>query len=210
MAKESNLLHGANEPQEEACEAQAIAVVAIPEGEAHPVVRMGDRLIEQGHITLAQLIECLKLQKSSPGERLGQILVRKGYVSEEQVMACLADEYGLEFVHVSVDALPPPKVQEILPGDFCKRHQVLVIDATDEEVTVATADPANVFLLDEMRRIAKVRVKLAVASAAEIKRVVEDISAPWISFDVDKLLRDVNDESVQVLDDGLTEEIPDL
>lgn len=172
-------------------------------------VRMGDRMIERGYITAAQLSECLRLQKSSPGEKLGQVLVRKGYASEPQVMECLASEYGLPFVHVSVESLPP-KAEEILPLDFCKHYQVLVVEASDDEMTVATPDAANVFLMDELRRRTDRKVKLAVACASEIKKVLDEISASLTGFDLDELIEDLRDESVVVLEETESEEPTDL
>jgi len=174
-----------------------------------PTIRMGDRLIQQGYITQAQLEECLKLQKSSPGEKLGQVLIRKGYATEEQVLACLAEEYGLPFIHILAESLPP-NWEIVLPLEFCKRHQVVAVEISNDELTVATAEPANVFLLDEIKRRAKRRVKLAVACASEIKKVLDEIASPLELFNLDDLIKDIKDDSVEVLAEEEAEEITDL
>ncbi len=172
--------------------------------------RMGDLLVERGIVTRAQLEECLALQKSSIGERLGQILVRKGYAKEEAVMACLAQEYGLDFVHVSQLDIPP-NVLEMLPADFCRRHKVLVTDADDEHGTalVATADPANVFLLDELRRRLGRRVRLAVATVTELSKAIDEVFAGVDEFPLDDLIRDIADDAVEVVEED-DDEIGDL
>jgi len=46
---------------------------------------LGDRLLEKGLVTEAQLESALAEQKKNPAERLGQILVRLGFVTKEQV-----------------------------------------------------------------------------------------------------------------------------
>ena len=165
-----------------------------------PPVRMGDLLIERGVLTHGQLEECLTLQRSSPGERLGQILLRKGYAKEDDVMSSLAAEYGLEFVRVSQMNIPR-RVQELLPPDFCRRHKVLVIDEDEEHgcVTVATPDPANVFLLDEVRRLLGRRVRLAVTTMTEINKATEDLTGGVDDFQLDDLIRDITDDSVEVV-----------
>ena len=165
-----------------------------------PPVRMGDLLVERGILTHGQLEECLALQRSSPGERLGQILLRKGYAKEDDVMSSLAAEYGLEFVRVSQMNIPR-RVQELLPPDFCRRHKVLVIDEDEEHgcVTVATPDPANVFLLDEMRRLLGRRVRLAVTTMTEINKATEDLTGGVDDFQLDDLIRDITDDSVEVV-----------
>jgi len=173
--------------------------------------RMGDLLVERGRVTRAQLDECLVLQKSSPGERLGQIIVRKGYAKEDDIMACLAEEYGLEFVRVSQMEIPQ-RVQEILPPDFCRQHRVLVIDADSEHgaVTVATPDPANVFMLDEVRRRLGRRVKLAVTTQPEISKALDGLAGSDLEeFQLDDLIRDIADDAVEVVSED-EDDIPDL
>ncbi|MFO8014916.1 MAG: ATPase, T2SS/T4P/T4SS family [Phycisphaerae bacterium] len=173
-------------------------------------MRMGDRLVETGVITQAQLEECLELQKSSPGERLGQILVRKEYATEADVMSCLAAEYGLEFVHVGQMEVPE-RVRDLLPLEFCRQHNVLVIDADPEAgaATVATADPANIFLLDEVRRRLDCRVQLAVSTVAEIAKALEELAGGGQEFQLDNLIQDIADDAVEVVDED-DDEVADL
>ena len=173
-------------------------------------MRMGDLLVSRGTVTRAQLEECLALQKSSPGERLGQILVRKGYAKEDEVMACVAAEYGLDFVPLGQLEIPE-RVLETLPTDFCRHHKVLVIDVDVDEdvVTVATADPANVFLLDEIRRRVGKRVRFAVAAPAAIAKAIEEKFVTFDDFQLDDLIRDITDDAVEVLDED-DAEITDL
>jgi len=173
--------------------------------------RMGDLLVDRGTITQAQLEECLALQKSSPGERLGQILVRKGYAKEEEVMACLAEEYGLPFVRVTGMAIPR-NVYEMLPGDFCRRQKVLVIDVESGQgaVTVATSDPANVFLLDEVRRRLGRRVQLAVTAVSDITKTIEELMGNQEEdFHLDELIQDITDDAVEVVVES-EDEVADL
>jgi type IV pilus assembly protein PilB len=182
---------------------------ALAEAKPRPR-RMGDTLVSRGVVTAAQLEECLALQKSSPGERLGQILVRKEYAKEEEIMTCLADEYGLEFVHVGELDIPQ-RVLDMLPSDFCRRHKVLVIDmdADEDTVTVATADPANVFLIDEIRHSLGRPVRLAVAAPSAITKAIDEKVLVFDDFELDDLIRDITDDAVEVVQDG-DDEMTDL
>ena len=175
-----------------------------------PRRRMGDILIDRGIVTPAQLKECLALQKSSPGERLGQIFIRKGYTKEEVIMQCLAEEYNLDFVYVSQMDIPP-KVLTTLPADFCRRHKVLVTDVDSDQgvVTVATSDPANVFLVDEIKRMLGRRVRLTVTTAAEITKATDELLGTSDDFVLDDLINDIADDAVEVLEDD-EDELGDL
>jgi len=174
-------------------------------GEPRPM-RMGDRLVELGIVTQTQLEECLELQKSSSGERLGQVLIRKGYADEADVMSCLAGEYNLDFVHVGQMEIPE-RVRDTLPLDFCRQNKVVVIDMDEEAevATVATADPANVFLLDEIRQHLKVRVRLSVSSASEISKALDEMSGGPDEFQLDTLIQDIADDAVELVEDDETE-----
>ena len=180
------------------------------EGGKNARPRMGDLLVERGTLTLGQLQECLALQRSSPGERLGQILIRKGYAKEDEVMECLAGEYGLDFVRVSKLEVPRC-ISELLPADFCRRYKVMVIGTDDERgtATVATPDPANVFLLDEVRHRLGRRVRLAVTTVAEITKAAEELPTGLEDFQLDDLIRDIADDSVEVVTES-EEEVSDL
>lgn len=173
-------------------------------------LRMGDVLVKRGIVSPKQLEECLALQKSSPEERLGQVLIRKGYVSEDEVMKALAEEYSLEFVHVLQQEIPS-EVMELLPLDFCRSNKLVAVDAEDDNgpVTVATADPANVFLFDEVRRRLGRPVRLAVATAGEISKALEEAHGGNEDFELDELVADMADDAVEVIEED-DEDIPDL
>ena len=197
----------AQDGPETSAEAVAEAAPSPPRGAR---MRMGDLLVQEGVVARAQLEECLALQKASPGERLGQILIRKGYAKEDQVMQCLAQEYGLDFVRLSQTGLSPNLVG-LLPTDFCRANKVVVLamDADEGEATVATADPANVFLVDDLRRRLGCRVRLAVATATEITKALDDLFSGFDDFKLDDLIRDMTDDAVEILADE-EEDIPDL
>ena len=190
-------------------EADESSQAEAPTG-TRPPLRVGDLLVQRGTITQNQLEESLSLQKSSPGERLGQILIRKGYAKEEDVMAALAEGYSLDFVRVSQLKIPE-RVLALLPSDFCRRHKVIPIDADQEHgtVTVATADPANVFLLDELRRRLSSRVRLAVTTTAEINKTVDESMGETQEFQLNDLIRDIADDAVEVVAEE-DDEVADL
>ena len=197
-------------PNDERQTDAAVAVAEAPDTPKRRPMRLGDRLVELGTLTPNQLEECLELQKSSPGERLGQILIRKGYVKEEDVMGCLAEEYGLEFVRVA-QADIPERVRDLLPAGFCRQHKVLVIGIAEETdaVRVATTDPANIFLIDEIRRRLGRRVQLAVTTTADITRGLDELTAGSEEFQLDDLIRDIADDAVEVVDED-DDEVADL
>ncbi|MBI3815802.1 MAG: glycosyltransferase [Nitrospinae bacterium] len=58
--------------------------------------KIGDILLDMGHITMPQLHDALEYQRQKKG-RIGWILVALGYINRIQLYKCLAVHYGLEF-----------------------------------------------------------------------------------------------------------------
>ena len=135
-------------------------------------IRLGDLLIEAGRITEAQLKEALALQKRS-GERLGSALVRAGYINEGELVAALSGQLGVEAA-TEKDLEIDPELVKLLPDDFVKRFEVVPVRLTSNVLTIATATPNNLTLIDEVRFVTGIHhVRAMVACEMAIRRVIE-------------------------------------
>ncbi|OPX21810.1 MAG: hypothetical protein B1H04_06025, partial [Planctomycetales bacterium 4484_123] len=67
--------------------------------------------------------------------------------TEEQIMEALARGYGIPFARVS-PKIADPRVVDVLPREFLKKHCVLPLFKVRNTLTLAVAEPANVFLLE--------------------------------------------------------------
>src|SRR5688572_16869369 len=107
--------------------------------------RLGDLLVARGFLTAEALDAALAEQRAS-GSRalLGELLVERGYCSEDHVFECLASELGLPFARLD-NKLFDPKAFETLPRDFIEKNTVLPLFRVRNELTVAIAEPTNVF-----------------------------------------------------------------
>jgi type IV pilus assembly protein PilB len=130
---------------------------------------LGELLVGRGAVGRAQLELALMEQRRLPVRRLlGEILVESRLCSEEQVAEALADSYGVPFIRLG-PKLVDPKVVGVLPRDFVERELVLPLFLVEDVLTVAVVEPANVFLLDEVRRLTGHRVQPAATTAADIR-----------------------------------------
>ena len=138
-----------------------------------PKLRLGDLLVSRGHLTPEHLQIALSEQSASAGTKLlGEVIVEKEFCAEEHVLECLAVEFGVP--HVKLDnRMFDPKVFESMPREFIEKHTLLPLFKVRDVLTVAMAEPTNVFLLDQLRDIAKCDVQIVVASAKDIRRMVQ-------------------------------------
>ena len=130
---------------------------------------LGQLLLGRGVVGPAQLEGALAEQRNARTKKLlGEILVESRLCSEDQVAEALAESYGVPFARVS-PRLADPKVVSVLPREFCEREQVLPLFLVEGVLTVAVVEPANVFLLDEVRRLTGYRVQPVAATAGDVE-----------------------------------------
>lgn len=117
-----------------------------------PRLQLGEMLVARGLLTPKQLSEALEHQKSQGHRKLlGETLVELQFATDEQVMDAVAESYGIPFAR-DIARIADPKALETLPRDWLLEHLVLPLFLVRETLTVAVAEPANLYLFEEIRR----------------------------------------------------------
>jgi type IV pilus assembly protein PilB len=133
--------------------------------------RLGDRLVAEKLISSDQLQRALAEQKGS-ADKLGTILVRLGFITEDSLVSFLSKQYAIPAITVAqVD--PDPDVLKLVPEQIAKKHGVLPIKRMGNTLTLAMADPTNVFALDDVGFMTGLQIQPVVASEAAIRKAFE-------------------------------------
>ena len=149
---------------------------------------LGEILIESSTITTEQLEDALKSQAESK-QKLGEILVEKEYISEEDVLKALAYQLDLPYYErLPINEIDPTLVDNI-PIQFCRDNRILPVARDDFNVTVAVADPLNIFPLDDLRLILSTNINMIVAP----KSIIEN--------SINRVYERSNDSSQKVIDE---------
>jgi type IV pilus assembly protein PilB len=90
-------------------------------------------------------------------------------------------------------------VVKLLDADFIKRRNVIPIRREDSKVLVGISDPADIFLIDEVKRLIRRPVLLAVTPSADIQRVMEELSG-GAGTAVEDIMQDIQDDDVEVVE----------
>ena len=168
-----------------------------------PKLRLGDLLIARGYLAAEQLNEALSQQHAEQGAKLlGEVLVEREFCTEEQVLECLATELGIPYVRLD-SRLFDPQMFEIIPRDFIEKHTVLPLFRIRNTLTVALAEPTNVFLLDRLRDITRCEVQVAVAAAKDIRRMVQTYLPNTRVFVIDDIIDDASSDSVELIEESI-------
>jgi type IV pilus assembly protein PilB len=133
--------------------------------------RLGDLLVKEGLINQEQLQRALADQKGS-NEKLGSILVRLDLINEDQLIAFLSKQYGIPSITVTqldVDA----EVIKLVPAQIARKYEVLPIKRAGNQLTLAMADPTNVFAVDDVGFMTNLQVVPVVASQGAIRKAID-------------------------------------
>ncbi|NNG12158.1 MAG: Flp pilus assembly complex ATPase component TadA, partial [Halobacteria archaeon] len=134
-------------------------------------VRLGDLLVDKKLISEAQLQEALAEQKRS-GRKIGQVLIENGYIQEELMLQTLSAQLKVPYVDISTFELNPELVKR-LPETAARRYRSLVLKETPDGLLVAMGDPTDIFGYDEIVRILKRPVLLAMARESDLLQNID-------------------------------------
>ena len=132
--------------------------------------RIGELLVRGGVVTREQLNEALEKEKSN-GSHLVQELVRLGFTTEDQLTQFLAKQFGIEKVELAGSDIAD-SVFNLVPSDLIQKHQLIPLKLVGSTLTVAMTDPTNLIAINEVKFISGYGVKVALASASEIKELL--------------------------------------
>ena len=133
--------------------------------------KLGQILVDLGHINDDQLWDILEEQKQSPGTVIGQVAVRMGRITQAQVTEALAEQWGMPVVNLEETNIQP-NVLEIVPQTMAEMYHIMPISLKNGVLTVAMADPQNVGALDDLRNFLGHEIRGAVSSGPDVEAAI--------------------------------------
>ena len=113
--------------------------------------RIGDYLVRQGLIDEDQLSKVLETQKESNGtKKFGDVVVELGFMSEVKFSQALAGKLHVQYVDLDNVEINTEAVQKV-PEALARKHAVIAINIQGRRLTVATNDPVNFIVLEDIK-----------------------------------------------------------
>ncbi len=160
---------------------------------------LGDLLIADGLITQEQLQHALVEHKKTK-EKLGVILIRLGLVNEDQLVGFLSRQFGIPSITLA-DVEVDPAVAKLVPHSMATKYDVLPIKVLGNTLSLAMADPANVFALDDVAFMTNMQVMPLVAAQSAIREAIERAYKAEANAIADVLSGFSEDAFVEVVED---------
>jgi len=154
----------------------------------------GEILVRRGLLTDDQLRQSLL----DDGGGVIQSAVNLGYVDESEALKALAEESGLDFVDLREFDVDLTALQGF-PQKLIYRHSLFPIGKMNGSIIVATADPLDLYPLDEASSATGKHLIPVVAERGEIARLVKRHMGVG-SETVEGLVAAAGDDEVELLD----------
>src|SRR3954466_9873533 len=132
--------------------------------------KLGEILVRENLVTPQQLRETLDYQRANGG-RLGSNLVKLGYVSDDVVTAVLSRQYGVPSINLDLFQIEADVIK-LISEDVAQKYSVLPISKVGATLTMAMADPTNVFAMDDIKFMTGLNVEPVIASETSIQLAI--------------------------------------
>jgi MSHA biogenesis protein MshE len=136
-------------------------------------VRLGEILVQQKLLSEEQLTLALADQKRT-GRKLGRVFVENGFVTEEQISGALARQLDIPYINLKFFNINPDIVR-LLPETQARRFRALVLEDRRGNLLIGISDPTDLFAYDEIARLVKRGIELAVVNETEVLAVIDRI-----------------------------------
>ncbi|MFA5101127.1 MAG: ATPase, T2SS/T4P/T4SS family [Candidatus Omnitrophota bacterium] len=133
--------------------------------------RLTDILIKNNLITPEQLTQALDVQKTKGG-KLSDIIVNLKFVSENNLISVLSE--GLNFPLIDLKRFKvDPEVAKVIPPNIARHYQIIPVSRIGDTITLAMADPLNVFAIDHVESLTGYKINPIISSLQDISQAID-------------------------------------
>jgi type IV pilus assembly protein PilB len=158
--------------------------------------KIAKKLLESALVSQDQITRAVEVQQAEGGS-LGYNLVKTGAISEMAYAEFMGQVYNIPAVDLEEKA-PPEEVAALIPTEVATKFQVIPVHRQGRILTVAMANPDNIFAIDDIKFITGLEVRPVVATESAIKRAIDRLydSADSLA----SIMRDM-EEDIELLDE---------
>ncbi|MBX7062025.1 MAG: type IV-A pilus assembly ATPase PilB [Acidobacteria bacterium] len=132
--------------------------------------KLGEILVRENLITPQQLRDALEYQRNNGG-RLGSNLVKLGVVSDDVITAVLSRQYGVPSINLELFQIEP-EVIKLISHEVALKYSVLPVSKVGATLTLAMADPTNVFAMDDIKFMTGFNVEPVISAESSIQHAI--------------------------------------
>jgi type IV pilus assembly protein PilB len=166
---------------------------------------IADFLVEDSVLSPAQ-IETLRAEQQRGTVDLEKYLQKLG-ITRVDILKAKAKLYGFEYRSITAEEIDKETFNK-LDLSYIRSNLMLPIAVKDGVLVLGTADPANVFGVDDVRRHVSMPVDVVVCLDDEILAICDKFDETKLNYNVDEIIGDMGD--IELIADNDQANIEDL
>ena len=159
--------------------------------------RLTEILIKNKLITQEQLNLALDVQRKKGG-RLSEIIIELKFIKESDLISALSE--GLSFPLIDLKRFKiDPEITKIIPHNIARQYQIIPISKIGDVITLAMADPLNVFVIDHVESLTGYKINPIISSSQDILQAIE-VSYPDNTKDmIGDLVKEMSASAIELI-----------
>lgn len=129
-------------------------------------VTLSDILVSKGIMTKDQVKEC-EAERQKSDTPIGQIILKKGFATNESIANALESHYSVPYVDIE-NYVIDPEVVKLVPERLARKFKFLPLFKIINNMSIAIADPRNLFGIDEIRDKTGCDIEVMVSTEEQI------------------------------------------
>ncbi len=140
-------------------------------GEGAMKVDVGMKLLQANLVAEEDLRRAQKIEQQDQTP-LSTALIKLGVISEDRLLQFLSELYETPAVNLEQAQIDPQVVKSI-PVELATKNQVMPLARAGRVLRVAMANPANFFVIDDIKFNSGLEVEVCVSTEGQIKRAID-------------------------------------
>ncbi len=157
-------------------------------------------LIDNNLITRENLEKAITTQKKQGGS-LSQILIDSGFVKEKDLVIALSQGLGIPPINLNKIKIDK-QVVKLISQEVAQRYLILPISQVGATLTVAMADPLNVFTLDDLKTLTSMKINPVITTANDIKDAIKNYyvdDQKQEDAKIDDIIKDISTADIELV-----------
>ena len=156
--------------------------------------RIGELLVKENLLSSEQLLKARE-EAATKGKRLGAQITALGFMDENELTEFVAKQYGVPSINLE-DFQIESEVLALIPEEVANKHSVVPVNRAGSTLILATADPSNIFALDDIKFLTGYNIQPVVASEEAIRNAIEIYYAEPEEDLLEDVMADFDDEGI--------------
>ncbi len=162
-------------------------------------------LADKNLVKTENLAKALAFQKEKGGS-LSDILVDLGYISRSDLMIALSQELGIPPINLSRYKINPVVIK-LIPKKIARQYKILPISKMGDTLTIAIADPLNVFAIDDIKALTGFKINPIITTEKDILDAMGQYYDENAYVAIEKIVEDMAEEDeVRLLEKAAQDE----